>query len=265
VGWVTTLVEAYKDKESLGKMLSGGLEWALGKKTTIAFTGMEGVGKTVLFDHLTRKSEKPGYKLPHRSQKLEKGKVDGEKRLVLHVIPGQDSNPRHCAIEELFLGKVPVDGIIHVVSFGYSVIREEQSKWILVQDRNISTLTKFLNYQRKREIADLEATCDAIRQSHRRFHKPTWMVIALDTVDLYADKDEEARTRYQDPTGEFHQRLVELQNQVGRDFFRWELLPVCAYPQQFEWNGKIVIPQFGIDQRDILLAQFLDRLKSFGN
>jgi hypothetical protein len=43
------------------------------------------------------------------------------------------------------------------------------------------------------------------------------------------------------------------------------LLPVCAYPQQFEWNGKIVIPQFGIDQRDILLAQFLDRLKSFRN
>jgi hypothetical protein len=58
--------------------------------------------------------------------------------------------------------------------------------------------------------------------------------------------------------------LVELQNQVGRDFFRWELLPVCAYPQQNEWNGKIVIPQYGIDQRDILLAQFLDRLKSFG-
>ncbi len=158
-----------------------------------------------------------------------------------------------------------MDGVIHVVSFGYSIIREENSKRILIEDHKISTLTKFLNYQRKRELEDLEATCEAIRQSHRRFHKPTWMVIALDKVDLYADKDEDAKNRYQDPTGMFHQKLMELQNQVGSDYFRWELVPVCAYPQQFEWNGKTVEPQFGIDQRDILLAQFLDRLKSFRN
>ncbi len=96
MGWIKIIVEAYQNRRTLGEMLSGGLDWALGKKTTIAFTGMEGVGKTVLFDHLTRRSEKPGYKLPHRSQKMEKGKIDGERRILLHVIPGQDSNPRHC-------------------------------------------------------------------------------------------------------------------------------------------------------------------------
>ena len=36
----------------------------LGRESTIAFTGMSGIGKTVLFDYLTGEAFRPGYQPP---------------------------------------------------------------------------------------------------------------------------------------------------------------------------------------------------------
>ncbi|HUK91999.1 MAG TPA: hypothetical protein VLZ81_16485, partial [Blastocatellia bacterium] len=83
----------------------------LGKKRSIAFTGMAGVGKTVLFDHLTGKAYKQGYTPPSTSLVKEAGKVSFQKkRIHITVIPGQDSMPRLEAVDEIFFGKKGVDG-----------------------------------------------------------------------------------------------------------------------------------------------------------
>jgi DNA replication protein DnaC len=63
--------EAYENRKDILSAWERISAW-LAKKKGIAFTGMAGVGKTVLFDHLTGTAYKRGYILPLRSESLEK-------------------------------------------------------------------------------------------------------------------------------------------------------------------------------------------------
>jgi nucleoside-triphosphatase THEP1 len=71
----------------------------------IAITGMQGVGKSALYDYLSGKAYQPGYQPPLQSQKLERERVkQGGKRLLFSVIPGQSEGaaPRLEAIDKVF-------------------------------------------------------------------------------------------------------------------------------------------------------------------
>jgi hypothetical protein len=89
------------------------------------------------------------------------------------------------------------------------------------------------------------------------------MMIAVDKVDLYYDRLAKARQYYTDPEGAFSQHLATLSAHVGNDNFRWSVVPVCARPERFLWNGKAVEPMLEIDKRDAYLNQFLQQLMSF--
>ena len=128
IEWAPAAIKLlYENKETAAKMIEGGLSTFFGKKTSIAMTGMAGVGKTVLYDYLTGKAFQKNYSLPLQSQRPEKGIVkvkQPRKRLAFNVIPGQPSPERFIAGNELFLKpKTVLNGVIHVVSNGFSTIR----------------------------------------------------------------------------------------------------------------------------------------------
>ncbi|HJT79177.1 MAG TPA: hypothetical protein VJ739_18415, partial [Gemmataceae bacterium] len=141
VEWMGPALTAYRHRADLRDLLTGGLARLLGKPVSLSFTGMQGAGKTVLLDHLTGKASRQDYKKPRQSQTMERGIVTSPgKRIRVSVVPGQDAEPRHVALEQLFRGRNLVQGAVHVVSYGYASTRNEDAARAMVKDLKLTTL-----------------------------------------------------------------------------------------------------------------------------
>lgn len=265
VEWMGPALTAYRHRADLKDMLSGGLARLLGKSVSLAFTGMQGAGKTVLLDHLTGKAQGKDYKKPRQSQSLERGIVrSAGRRIRVSVVPGQNAEPRYVALDQLFHGKKPVQGVVHVVSYGYASTRNEDEAKAMVKELKLSTLAKYAKYQMERELEDLEQTCEAVRASRRKHYAPAWLLVAVDKIDLYRDRLSKAREYYSSMNDSpFTAQLRALARQVGEDYFRWEAAPVCGVLEEFTWNGKTEVSQIDQTARDAYLVQFLELLKSY--
>ena len=64
IEWMGPALTAFRHRADLKDMLSGGLARLLGKGVSLAFTGMQGAGKTVLLDRLTGRAMREGYQTP---------------------------------------------------------------------------------------------------------------------------------------------------------------------------------------------------------
>jgi GTPase SAR1 family protein len=230
----------------------------------LAFTGMAGVGKTVLLDHLAGTAFRQGYRPPGKSEAPETGKlVVPARQIALTVVPGQDSSPRHEALDALFLGKTPMTGVVHVVANGLATVRDRDAETKLIVDGH-DTVRKFQTLQRKAELLDLDETCRILRQALRKHRKPFWMVVAVAKVDLYqADIDQAEAIYSPTATGEFAARLHDLAGQVGTDNFRWAAYPVCSWPEDFAWNGKTLRSTLKTPERDHYLAGFAEVIEGY--
>ncbi len=266
ISWQAPIEAAIKNRETIKELLEGGLAAIFGKSTSIAFTGMEGVGKTVLLDHLTGKALKIDYQNPDQSQKVEKGKIrlPGQ-RLKISVVPGQDANPRLVAIDDLFSGKKPVEGVVHTVAFGFASIRNADIQNSLIKNHKMTTFSKLNKYLLDKEFEDLASTCQAIRDAHRKYHKPMWLILAVDKIDLYYSKLDGAREYYCKQSSRFAELLNRLKSHVGEDYFRWQAVPVCSCLESYEWNGKERQSQLNQNVRDAYLSQLIKLLKNYGN
>jgi hypothetical protein len=129
VEWLASGLIAYRHRDDLRHMASTIWKKLFGTKTCLAFTGMSGAGKTVLFDHLSGRAFEQGYQSPLRSQKMEQGDITSEaQKLKVHVVPGQDAQPRRHALDGLFDGKGRVEGVVHVVCNGFATVRSPSTK-----------------------------------------------------------------------------------------------------------------------------------------
>jgi len=273
IEWLGASLLLLKHKDDIRGLVGGGMRKFFGRKTTIAITGMQGVGKTVLLDHLTGKPYKIvgkeikyDYTPPLQSQASETGKAKAKKkRIVLTTVPGQDAEPRHIAIDKLFNTREPVDGVIHVVGNGYARVRTESGRRALIRDLGVDTVEKYRTHQLERELTDLKDTCDAIRAGHKKRHMPKWMIVAVDQVDLYQDTVLDVRDYYsRESNSQFARMIKELKTQVGTDFFRWDdTVPVSAFLDAFEWNNAKVESKISGEIRDAYLVQFIEILKSY--
>lgn len=232
---------------------------------SIAFTGIAGIGKTVLFEHLCRPES--AEKLPAASVVAEKGKTlkkHVDRRLRVTVVPGEESSPKFETLAAVFQKGKNVEGVVHVVANGFVEIRDEFSRESLATTSKLRTIDQFTKFQRKAELDDLDQTCEVIRQSISRTRTPKWLIVAVTKVDLFQDRLEDAR-RYYSPHGKslFTQRLNRLQSQVGTDNFRWEAVPVCAWLTDFHWNGDVRKSKLTLEERNKYLGQFAKELGRF--
>jgi GTPase SAR1 family protein len=262
---LSALKEAYDNRETISTLLQGGLKALFGTKTKIAVTGLPGVGKSVLLDHL--KGRQVPYDPPGQSQRVEhaKIKVKGERRrLALSVIPGQHSTVRSAAEDTLFL-KQKLDGVIHVVPFGFASLRSKAAEEHIVA-QGATTIRALRDLNLKAELDDLEETCSLLAKAHHTKHQPPWIVIAVDKVDLYVPEIEDAHSYYSPDSGSpFAEKLVKLRERVGSDFLRFDAAPVCAHPTTFTWNREVCQSALTEEERDAYLAQFLRLLASYAN
>ena len=267
VDWVnpaaTTAGFVVKNHKELREFVSAVWSRMFQKRTELAITGTEGVGKSVLLDNLTGKAFEPGYAKPWKSQSEEQGIVQSRQRIRASIVPGQVGTPRYESLDRIFDGKKPMDGVLHVVSTGLPLIRDATRRQSLISDQ-VGTIRKFRSFHRGIELKDLEVTCDAIRAAHRRFHLPKWLIVVVDKIDLFQDKVlEEQRYYSPDFDSDFTRVLNELRYNVGRDNFRWTTVPVCGWPEDFEWNGEVLASRMASETRQAYLEQFVGELESF--
>ncbi len=103
-----------------------------------------------------------------------------------------------------------------------------------------------------------------IRNSIRNCGKPNWMIVALTKADLYYDSlQQDLLTYCPDYQSEFSDKLNDLRNSVGKDNFRWETVPVCSWLENFAWNDQVVNSKLKQDDRDRLVMELVDRIKSY--
>lgn len=232
-------------------------------KKNIAITGKPDVGKSVLLHYLNEEGYKKNYRPPNESKAAEKSAVKiGEKKAILTTVPGQDSNPR-VQVTNDFLNSSPLDGIIHVVSYGFSSPRHKLEKETLIL-KGYKTVEDLRNAQLKYELEDLRKTCNFIRESIIKHKKPIWMIIVVAKVDLYFDKINDAE-KYYSPyiDNEFSSILKELQGKVGTDNFEWVTTPLCTWMEDFSWNGQVINSSKDFEKRDFYINQFQRLLGDF--
>jgi hypothetical protein len=268
ISWGDALADAYKSRKELAAFVKKGLTLLLGRKTLLAVTGMQGAGKTVLHDYLSGRAYESDYETPMQSQRKETGKIkgrtdDGKKQVLMTVIPGQTSEIRHSALDDVFKQN-DTDGVLHVVANGFATIRKQSSIDVLVKDQKLDTIEKLRAAHRASEVGELKETCERIVQSQRRCRKPSWLIVVVGKTDLYPAELQEARDYYSPTSGsQFGQVLADLQRRVGSDFIRFDEVPMACHLEGFEWNGHTTPTNLATERRDQYVAQLLKLIMSY--
>lgn len=212
---------------------------------TVAVTGMTGVGKTELVDHLSGHPRPGG--VPESGSAVMERRTRRDRRLRgfrFRVVPGENAATRLGALDEVFHDE-PVDGVLHVVANGYATGRRTAGTTGAVPaDRDD---------QLARELEDWTVTAHRIASMAVRRAHPTWLIVVVTKVDLYPDDVDAVVRSYSPGSGTpFGDRLDELRALAGGAKLSVDVLPVCSHLAE----GTPVKPK----QRDAYLAALEARM-----
>lgn len=260
------LEEIYKHRKKIWPLLKELWKKLVGVKTPIAFTGLPGAGKTVLFDYLTCKAYEEGYKPPGQSINPETGDAfqERKKKAAITVVPGDQRSQRLQTLKEVFGGSNHVSGVVHVVSNGFLQMREDRMR-AFMEEHKINSIQDYRELIFKMELDDLRETCFHIKNSVDT-DTPVWMLVAMTKMDLYSDALElEQANSYYSPygKGEFVDIIKKLTREVGTVNFQWDSLPVCGCLENFECNGEITQSKISQEDRNQRVAEFLHKMVTY--
>jgi GTPase SAR1 family protein len=263
ISWtVGALKTAYDNRDHILGIWDKLVVKVLGPQYRIAIVGPGGIGKSVLLDHITGKAFAKNYRLPPRSVKPEPGRAKaGGNRMAMTVVPGQDSGPQIDTYEKVFDPENPVDGVVFVSGFGFETIRSKTARDYEIGSLGLTDLKSFRASKLAQEKAALDQVLERLRPALRAARKPTWMIVATTKSDLYQDEIAEAEAYYAPYNDSpFTELIKRFRSQVGTDNFEWDSLPVCAYLEDFEWNGEVAKSTLTPDQRNAYIEQMIRRL-----
>lgn len=232
----------------------------LGPKSSIAFVGPGGIGKTVLLDHITGAANKVDYKHPGQSRRQEKGKAKADgNRMAIVVAPGQ-GGPRVDSFDEIFDEKKGVDGLVFVAGSGLVSLRNSEAIQQNIKT-GLDTVEKWRGVNLAAELEDLKEVAAHIRASSKKSRKPKWMLVVATKADLLFENLTEIEQYYSPHGGsEFASVLNELMDNLGKDNFEWDALPACSALEDFHWGDQVVKSALDSDARDHYLAQMVSKL-----
>ena len=234
----------------------------LGKPSVIV-TGRAGVGKSVLVSHYHGEANTQDWNETGTSSDVEiKPITIGDWTKIVAVIPGQNSPERARSLDAALNKTNDLDGVIHVVDWGYTSIRESAIRNEMIESKGIDTLDKIREHHLALELKDFELMLERLSMSISNGRGPKWLVIAVNKVDLF-EKDLSKVEQYYSPscTSEFSKKIQSFYNTIGSHNIKIITVPVCPMPESFEWNGHIVSPQVdSITKQRNYLRVFIEQI-----
>jgi len=153
--------------------------------------------------------------------------------------------------------------VIFLVDYGYVAPRDGALAAALLKKDGLDTIEKLREHNLKTELSDFDVLKSMIIKKREKHSYPSWLVIAVNKVDLYGDKVGDALNYYHpEGGGSFGGKVAELVTHVGSSNLQVHVIQTCGHVQDFQWNEEIVSTQFDHASRDALLVNFQDVIGS---
>jgi hypothetical protein len=265
MGWTTALSfagrtgkVAYDHRHAIQKYWTKAKAYLDIGKTQIVVTGHAGAGKTQLTNQMHGRARDLAYKLPPESRAVDVEAITtGNWTKLVRVLPGHGGY-RTVGEIDTFHGNSELEGIIHVVDYGYVKPREAIAVDVLISD-GLDTIEKLRQKNLKLEIDGLKIVLNDIKRLMTTNGKPAWLVIAVNKVDLFPDNLKDALQYYHpDCKGDFGAILRDFQKEVGKANLGIYVAKTCAYEMDFEWNGAYVSSALNRTQQASMLYEFME-------
>jgi archaellum biogenesis ATPase FlaH len=251
-------------------------------KTQILITGAAATGKSVLSQHMSGEAFSEDWVKSEVASTTTEKQIANDK--LIRIIPGQLEQRSYDSLLNALSEKTDLEGIIHVVDFGYNKIRnvgglsKDVNQKKLIEQLGIDTITKLRNYNLRNEIQYIRTLVHQIKFAKK---KPKWVLIAINKADLFIDELDIARKYYDhnDPTmfssdlfpllaDEFDNELTfksvikDLSNYLGEGNVNINYLPVFTAHENYEFNADVVKSQVNdASHRNYMMRLFLENLK----
>ncbi|GAA3013510.1 hypothetical protein [Actinokineospora diospyrosa] len=269
----------------------------------IAITGMRGTGKSFLHQALRQRFQLGQPVLEGESADYERDRFvtatgGGKRHVELVVVPGQkDSEQGRRTRDRYFANGNAPTGVVHVVSWGFSKIWDEDLQRVAIAEsaalpatdpRAMAHLPELVEQARahnlRGELDDLRQTRSWLESSWESRSGPLWLVIVLAMPDLlHRNLPDPAAARAADAAtlaavgghylpsadpgrdSEFAREVRALVNFVGENRFgaRVAMMPVISFRKPFTVGG-VAIPSHGDDELvATLMSRFSNRIGVF--
>lgn len=227
-------------------------------KTQIIVTGMPSAGKSMLVGQMHGRARELYHEAPGESKSVEVDAITlGEWTKLVRVLPGQ-AGYRVQGELEAFVDNDALEGLIHVVDFGYSGPRDPIVAKELIREDGLDTIEKLRARNLDREIDAIKLEISNVRKLLAKKNNFKWIVIAVNKVDLFGSDLESALAHYHPHgTGAFGRELREFQAEVGRNNLKVYIAQTCAYEDDFKWGDELLKSSIGHNAQKELLREFM--------
>jgi hypothetical protein len=256
----------------------------------MAVTGMRGTGKSTLLKAIRGRLLFGDYPLGEESPDAESDRFvavteHGSKQVKSVVVPGQkDSAQGERTLRKYFRNGRSPDGVVHVVSWGYSTIWDSTAEQVAIASTATGDapegvdpdVARTREYNRKGELDDFRQTCALLKESWRGTRKRLWLVIAVAKVDLFQNAESLRQAgRYYLPAEQpkddspFARELRALVNHLGEERFgtaerpRIAVVPLVSFPEDYPVGESVVQSTGKPDVISVLLTTFINTLWEF--
>lgn len=236
----------------------------LGKGSSdVIVTGRPGAGKSVLAAHYHGEANSLDWKLPETSNDVEVKPITiGDWTKIVSIVPGQNTTERAKSLDLALNSNGSLEGIIHVVDWGYTAVRDNSIRKSMVEHKGLYNVSKVRDHNLELELEEFKRLIDHVKLSKSNGRGPKWIAIVVNKVDLYEADIENAKQYYHPDCGSVFANVIEgLYQAIGKANIKVIAIPVCAQPESFEWNGEKVTSQIDsvMKQRNYLRA-FVDNM-----
>lgn len=226
-------------------------------KAQIIVTGAPNAGKSLLSAQIHGKGRELFFVTPEASSTVEASAIQfGEWTRLVKVLPGQVGLRTEGELDA-YAKRSALEGIIHVVDWGYSVPRDPVVLQSWVEQDGVVTIEQLRTQNLQTELDALKLELGNVRKLHHQEKRPKWLVVAVNKVDLFFDQLPSALKYYHPDGGSpFSRALSELQKDLGTSNFAVYVMNVCAHEERMVFNGHIVESSLEKGKKDELLRNF---------
>lgn len=265
---VRPLIYAYKFRGAIQSFWKGlQVKAGLGSISVI-ITGRAGVGKSVLASHYHGEANTLDWNEPGTSSDVEIKPIKiGDWTKIVSVIPGQNTAERAHALDKAINKTALLDGVIHVVDWGFTSIRDAAVKSDMIEIMGIDSIAKVREHNLALELKDFESTLDKLEMSILNKRGPKWIVIAVNKADLYHEDLKNAERYYSpDCISPFADKIKSFYERVGKFNVKIIHLPMSSMPAAFEWNNTSIAPhENSNNMKRNYLRLFIEKIASLQN